>query len=511
LRVLVLERRDAPAAGFFRVVSYNVASDAGAPRPGLGTLLQGIGSEVVAGRAEPIDLLAMQEVDMQTTTTQDVVNILNGIYGSGAYARGAVNGNSTGSGTLGIVYNTQSLQLLGEAAIGTASTSGQPRQSMRYRFQPVGYPASSQFYVYNSHYKADSDSTSQNRRLVEATAIRTDSDALGNVPVLYVGDFNAYNSNEAGYQYLLSAGPGQAFDPINRPGSWHENSTFRDIFSQAPAFNSPSGLTGGGIDDRFDFQLNTSELTDGVGLDYIAGTYHSFGNNGTVAINGSINAASNTALPGLANRLQLLDLLTTVSDHLPVVADYRIVTPPPTVAHIQINDGSAQRSMVTSLAVTFSAPVTFPNGLSAAFELTRTGPGGPTGLVAFSAALFGNSVTLSFTNGGPVGLDAGGSLFDGVYQLRVIGSKVQGDGGFLDGDADGSPGGDLLTPTSPALPGRITRLFGDVDGDGDVDATDFGAFRNAFGTAAVAFDFDGDGDVDATDFGQFRLRSGVSL
>lgn len=88
-------------------------------------------------------------------------------------------------------------------------------------------------------------------------------------------------------------------------------------------------------------------------------------------------------------------------------------------------------------------------------------------------------------------------------------ARFRAPGGTLDGNGDGTAGDDLLTPTSPGSPSRITRIFGDSDGDGDVDATDFGAFRNSFGTAVVAFDFDSDGDVDASDFGQFRLRFGT--
>ena len=43
------------------------------------------------------------------------------------------------------------------------------------------------------------------------------------------------------------------------------------------------------------------------------------------------------------------------------------------------------------------------------------------------------------------------------------------------------------------------RLFGDFDGDKDVDDADVAAFRAAFGTSSLAFD----ADVDAADFGRF--------
>jgi hypothetical protein len=59
--------------------------------------------------------------------------------------------------------------------------------------------------------------------------------------------------------------------------------------------------------------------------------------------------------------------------------------------------------------------------------------------------------------------------------------------------------------------GSVYRLFGDADGNGSVDGIDYGAFRNAFGTANYIFDFDGGGAVDGLDFGQFRQRFGTGI
>lgn len=188
-----------------------------------------------------------------------------------------------------------------------------------------------------------------------------------------------------------------------------------------------------------------------------------------------------------------------------------LTAPLPTVISVQVDEGTAQRSRVRSLRVTFSEPVTAP---ATAFQLLRTGPGGPTGAINLTALTSGATVTLNFSPGEPVGLDKGGSLLDGVYQLTVNGDKVTGNGSKLlvDGDLDGKAGGSLVTPTAPGSPGRIFRLFGDSDGDADVDAANFGSFRGAFGNANnLTFDFEGDNDVDATDFGQFRFRFGSSV
>jgi len=185
---------------------------------------------------------------------------------------------------------------------------------------------------------------------------------------------------------------------------------------------------------------------------------------------------------------------------------------PPIVTLVQVNDGAGQRSVVTKLAVTFSEGVAFPSGLAAAFQLSRTGPGGLTGAVNLSLVQTGNVVTATFVPGGAVGVDPGGSLADGNYTLTVVSSKVQGAFGLLDGNGDGTAGDDYVQAGGPASPSKLFRLFGDADGNGSVEAADFAGFRTAFGgPASLAFDFDGDGDVDAVDFGQFRRRFGTGV
>jgi endonuclease/exonuclease/phosphatase family metal-dependent hydrolase len=327
-----LECRRLLAVGDLRIVNYNVVGFGGTTVSGLGTVLKAIGDEVYNGRSRDIDVLAIQEVRTQATTTQTLVDQLNAIYGSGRYARGTLNGGSTaGNQTVGLIYNTQTIQLISENNVGTTSGSGPARQPIRYQLRPLGLPSGNDFYIYNSHYKATAQGTETQdaaRRNVEAQQIRTNSDALGQgAHIIYAGDFNMETSSEAGFQTLLGSGNGQAFDPINRLGTWSENATFRDVFTQAPSVSPPSGFVGGGLDDRFDFQLHTGEWSDGIGMEYVAGSYRTFANNGTVALNGSINDSSNTAIPGLANRTTILNLLTTVSDHLPVVVDYTFANP----------------------------------------------------------------------------------------------------------------------------------------------------------------------------------------
>jgi hypothetical protein len=101
-----------PTTTNLRVVSYNIASEFGTVRTGLSTLLQGMGSEIVAGFARQVDLIALQEVDLVQTATSFVSSLLNAIYGTGIYVSGTLAGLTTGAGTQGVVYNSQTLQLL---------------------------------------------------------------------------------------------------------------------------------------------------------------------------------------------------------------------------------------------------------------------------------------------------------------------------------------------------------------------------------------------------------------
>jgi hypothetical protein len=198
-------------------------------------VFRAMGQEDTYAQPQPPDLLTVTEVRSNAVTgstndTEWLTQQLDAVYGPGMYAHPAEDAASDGGGTEGVIYNTQSLALLEVRFVGTAGTSGPARQEYRYRFRPVSAPdGSTDFYVYVGHYKAGTTSTDRSRRYVEAQQVRADGDALGpGVPILYTGDFNSENSNEAALQTLLGSGNGQASDPINRLGNWGHNTAFVD-------------------------------------------------------------------------------------------------------------------------------------------------------------------------------------------------------------------------------------------------------------------------------------------
>ena len=99
----------------------------------------------------------------------------------------------------------------------------------------------------------------------------------------------------------------------------------------------------------------------------------------------------------------------------------------------------------------------------------------------------------------------GGSLADGSYTLKIKAARVRNDVGLLlDGDEDGTPGGNALD--------AFFRKFGDADGDKDVDDADAALFDSTFGKQQgdegflAFFDYNGDGKVNKLDRKQFRQR-----
>jgi autotransporter-associated beta strand protein len=356
-----------------RICTYNVtATDATltAPRPGMDVILTAIGSSARGGFARPIDVLVLEEARGVGTTGVQFAKLLNTIYGGTAYLPSAIDGGSTGSGRPICIYNSASVNLVDERAIGVTSSTGQPRQTLRYEFRPVGYESTADFYVYASHFKASNSSSDAARRNVEARANRADLDALGNgVSAIQLGDLNIYTSTDPSFQTLTAAGAGQFFDPVDSVGSWSGNAAFSAVHTQSPATTAYfGGQVTGGIDDRFDYQLTTGELLDGRGMDYLTDSYWAFGNTNTHTMKGAITTGSPAALaallPGYTNTQasSVLTALSQVTDHLPVVADYQL--PAKMSASLAALPATVIRgaSVSANLAVSNAAPVAVSQG-----------------------------------------------------------------------------------------------------------------------------------------------------
>lgn len=310
-----LERRDLLAV--MRVVDWNTLNgpNDASDDANFQTVFQAIGNETVQGNTQRINILALQETDPGGPGGDSITrvqSILNGLYSSANYEY-IVSPVDGGGDSTGFVYDTTSVSLLESVQVGSGTLT---HNVMRAKFRPIDTAGDSDFYVYSVHLKSGDTVPDATARGSEAAFLRSDADSLNEgASVLFVGDFNMKTSTESAYANLVSIGPGQVQDVAATPGNWYNNPVFKSLHSQDPRTT---------MDDRFDIQFASGEFYDGVGVDYVTGSYHVFGNNGTHTFDAPITT-------GTGASTDVLNALVAASDHLPVVADYQLIVSTPNV------------------------------------------------------------------------------------------------------------------------------------------------------------------------------------
>jgi hypothetical protein len=158
--------------------------------------------------------------------------------------------------------------------------------------------------------------------------------------------------------------------------------------------------------------------------------------------------------------------------------------PAPTVSSFTINDGNPQRSMITSLTVVFSEPVTLATG-AITLGLRPTGGGAdmPETFTLTNPSGDGETYVLTFTDPSFIG----GSLPDGVYDLTMHAALV------TNADDATLSGGDQTD--------SFYRLYGDYFGTGSVGFADLVLLAQDFGITSSSpnylsyLDVDSDGTI----------------
>jgi hypothetical protein len=168
----------------------------------------------------------------------------------------------------------------------------------------------------------------------------------------------------------------------------------------------------------------------------------------------------------------------------------------PNVASTRVDDGTAQRSMVRSITLTFGQvlPASQLATVMASLSLTRSDSlsVGLQGTLDSS----GTVLTVTFTGSSIMG----GSLADGRYNLTYNGTCLLSAGG------SGQTGAGILY-----------RLFGDLNGNAMVTAADKTAFLKALNSKkgqssyCVYLDYDANGTIVNNDLAAFNLRYGTTI
>jgi endonuclease/exonuclease/phosphatase family metal-dependent hydrolase len=283
----------------FRIVTYNLLQYDGTER-----------NEYLKTVVESIDpdLIVVQEIESQEAVDSFAETVLNNKFATIPFHDGYTSDNH-------IFYNPFIMEVLSAEYIVTDL-----RDIAEYK---IRFPRTEDtLFVYSAHLKAGNpDFGEENedlQRLAEVTILRNNhlNHHPQNTRFIVTGDLNLYGSDEPAYQKLLAEEPenfGQSFDPIDRPGGWHNNSSFSDIHSQSTRITDlGDGGATGGMDDRFDFILVSESLLEKVE----PGSYEAYGNDGN-HFNQAINSGTNSAVSA-----EVADALHSASDHLPVIADF---------------------------------------------------------------------------------------------------------------------------------------------------------------------------------------------
>ncbi len=495
------------ACAQLRVASWNISNYGGGRTADIQNAVYG----VFEGRSLAPDVILGQEF-LSASATTSFVSALNTAPGSpGDWAAATfVDGPDTDSA---FFYRTSRVTFLGQtiAAVGSSSSSNQPRHTMRYDFRPVGYAApGASIGAYSVHLKAGSASSDQSRRLVEAQRIRDNAEGVNtngpgsSLPTGYAflvgGDFNIQSSSQAAYQELVASqtnNDGRFFDPIATPGSWNNNGSFRIVHTQDP-------IGAGGMDDRHDQILIAGSLIDGVGLTYAGNhtipystttwndpnhSYRAWGNDGT-SFDVAMKIAGNTMVgPTIA---QALVNCANGAGHLPVVLNLTLPAEIDSTTTIDFGTVNLGDLATSSLSVTNAGDVAkwTAGGINTLnYSLVASsGFSAPAG--SFSEAAGGGSNTHSVS---------------------------------MDTSSPGLKSGTVtITSDAPDAPVLFVTLLGevienactaDVNGDGDLDVLDFLDFLDAYGQCdqmpapcapgGINADFNGDTAVDVVDFLDF--------
>jgi endonuclease/exonuclease/phosphatase family metal-dependent hydrolase len=275
------------------------------------------------------DLFLIQELKNETgfNTLLDEVFNTNGTndFASGTWETQNSNPGSSWKLQQNLIYNTRKLILAYEDFL---YTSTRDINVFKFYFNDPNldvHQKKTYLYVAVVHFKSSQGEENEAERLFNAQILMNFLDTLPeNSSVIVGGDFNLYSSSEPAYQHLLDPENELVLkDPINTPGNWHNNYSYRFVHTQSTRTSPINGDgAGGGMDDRFDFILISENLQESTHpIQIIPNSYTAIGNNGNCFNDRIIDCFNNEV------SAEILNALYQMSDHLPVKMELTITYP----------------------------------------------------------------------------------------------------------------------------------------------------------------------------------------
>jgi hypothetical protein len=452
-----------------RIVSYNIdCADQGSinnitnSTHSLPTVVQAIGLHHLGTNAQPVDVLGVEE--LTSTTLTNFVKQLNNIYGAGTYAFDPTTDPNTGGGPDGLIYKTNTVQVVSARALPTGQTvllqanltytaahsfgggvNGITRAPMVYRLRPVGFGTNDDFYIYVSHARSTSDDSVGDARYAEAQAVR--SDAKYNLPakahIIYSGDWNLFNgSGENAYKCLTGQTTSDGTNWSDGSAIWantNQTQGYDPMSKTTPATTTAWGNVAGDnasylyndstalLTSRIDIQLLNAPMfgaynsQGGVQLapdtadpfdtsNFPSAQYpyafETFGNNGSTPQNSSATNSGNHSLN---------DLTSTVPNAATVYADLKLTGSGST------STGSDHYPIVGDYNVVIPPPVLgSPVMTNKQMQFTITGTAGDNYAIEVSTNLSTTNWVSILTNQSPFTFKDTNTMPQRFYRARFV-------------------------------------------------------------------------------------------
>lgn len=303
---------------------------------------------IITQYAQP-DILTVNELCSSTTFADQILNNSLNVYGTTSWQRATMTNTSSSPSPIVnmLYYNSDKLTLYSQEIVEDNLSGGElvratDLYTLYYNDPGLATGNDTVFLTVCTFHLHSSDLS---ERYNQTAAYMDRLDQLGPANYLLSGDFNIDGHTEAAFQNLINyTTPSLNFyDPVNSLAWWHNTPGYASIHTQSTRLtNTGSGcFAGGGMDDRFDFILSSSDAMNGYqGVWYVPGTYTVLGQDGTF-YNQEMPPSGNALVPD-----SVATSLYGMSDHLPVLADFQIG---PDVTGIDEYNESVNLYAVTSL------------------------------------------------------------------------------------------------------------------------------------------------------------------
>lgn len=418
-------------------MSYNLLN-----YPGNDTIVRNPYFRTVISATQP-DILVVQEMVSQEGVNGFLINVLNSAVGG--YATGVFNdGPDTDNA---IFFKSEKFNFIANNVISTSL-----RDINEFILSET--TTNDTIRIYSVHLKASAGTQNELQRLAEATALRNVTDTLPpNSNFIVLGDFNIYRSSEPAFQKLLDqTTTGYFIDPLNLVGTWNDNSTFAPYHTQSTRTRQFGGGATGGLDDRFDMILMSQAVMDTGGIEFVQGSYVTYGNDG-LHFNDSINRPPNTAVEQL-----IADALHYTSDHIPVIATLRFKPSNTIQMYVNIENGWNLLS-VPLLAPDMTANVIFPTaitpfyGYNNGYTQTNTLENG-TGYWAKFDSVQTNVISGSYLNNNSISVNQGWNMIGPFTEAVNVANITTSPPGIIISNFYGYDGQNGYTATGSLQPGK---------------------------------------------------------